>query len=228
MGILSRFSEIMKANINDLLDKCEDPEKMIDQTLRDLIEQKAEVKKETAGIMAEEDAAERRVKELQQAIADRDAVIDKCIAAGDDDGATKVITKKQELEAQLQTAMSTYQLAKQRSEQMQQMYQKLSSDISNLEGRRQNIKAQVSMAKAQERMNNIAGKVNASGSLDAFNRMEAKAQKMLDQAQAGAELTAMEDGLSGGDDDIMKKYSTGSSSAAAELARRKAAMGINN
>ena len=36
MGILTRFTDIMKSNINDLLDKCEYPDKMIDQTLRDL------------------------------------------------------------------------------------------------------------------------------------------------------------------------------------------------
>ena len=46
MGILTRFTDIMKSNINALLDKCEDPAKMIDQTLRDLREDLAEVKKE--------------------------------------------------------------------------------------------------------------------------------------------------------------------------------------
>lgn len=45
MGILTRFTDIMKSNINALLDKCEDPAKMIDQTLRDLREDLVEVKK---------------------------------------------------------------------------------------------------------------------------------------------------------------------------------------
>lgn len=53
MGILTRFTDIMKSNINALLDKCEDPAKMIDQTLRDLREDLAEVKKETANIIAD-------------------------------------------------------------------------------------------------------------------------------------------------------------------------------
>ena len=61
MGILSRFGDIMKANINDLLDKCEDPEKMIDQSLRDLNQNLAEVKKETAGVMADEKRAKREL-----------------------------------------------------------------------------------------------------------------------------------------------------------------------
>ena len=51
MGILDRFSTIVKANINALLDKAEDPSKMIDQYLTELMESLAEVKKETAGVI---------------------------------------------------------------------------------------------------------------------------------------------------------------------------------
>ena len=53
MGILARFKDIMSANINALLDKCEDPAKMIDEYMRQLTEELADVKKETAGVMAE-------------------------------------------------------------------------------------------------------------------------------------------------------------------------------
>ena len=59
MGILSRFKNIMAANINALLDRAEDPAKMIDQTLRNLTVDLAEVKKETAGVMAEETRTRR-------------------------------------------------------------------------------------------------------------------------------------------------------------------------
>ena len=48
MGILTRFKDIMSANINALLDKCEDPEKMIDQYMRNLESDLGKVKAETA------------------------------------------------------------------------------------------------------------------------------------------------------------------------------------
>ena len=54
MGILDRFTSIVKANINELLDKAEDPEKMVDQYLREMTESLAEVREATAGVMAEE------------------------------------------------------------------------------------------------------------------------------------------------------------------------------
>ena len=65
MGILSRFKDIMSSNINALFDKMEDPEKMIDQVLRDLESDLGEVKAETAGVMAEEARAQRQLNECQ-------------------------------------------------------------------------------------------------------------------------------------------------------------------
>ena len=61
MGILQRFKDIMASNINALLDKAEDPEKMIDQTLRNLTKDLAEVKKETAAVMADEQRCKREL-----------------------------------------------------------------------------------------------------------------------------------------------------------------------
>ncbi len=61
MGILNRFKEIMSSNINALLDKAEDPEKMIDQILRNLNSDLGKVKAETASIMAEEQRAKREL-----------------------------------------------------------------------------------------------------------------------------------------------------------------------
>ena len=63
MGILDRFTTIVKANINELLDKAEDPAKMVDQYLVDLTESLAEVKQETAAVMAEEKRTKRAADE---------------------------------------------------------------------------------------------------------------------------------------------------------------------
>ena len=65
MGILTRFKDIMSANVNALLDKAEDPAKMIDQTLLNLRKDLAEVKKETAAVMADEKNAKRKVTECE-------------------------------------------------------------------------------------------------------------------------------------------------------------------
>ena len=68
MGIMTRFKDIMAANVNALLDKAEDPEKMIDQYLRNLESDFAKVKAETASIMAEEKSARRKLDECNEEI----------------------------------------------------------------------------------------------------------------------------------------------------------------
>ena len=69
MGILQRFKDIMSSNINALLDRAEDPEKMVDQTLRNLNSDLAKVKAETAGVMADEQKAKRNLDEVNAEIA---------------------------------------------------------------------------------------------------------------------------------------------------------------
>ena len=59
MSILKRFTDIMSANMNALLDKCEDPSKMVDQILRNLNEDLGKVKSETTAVMAEEIRSKR-------------------------------------------------------------------------------------------------------------------------------------------------------------------------
>ena len=69
MAILERFGDIIKANINSVIDKMEDPSKMIDQYLRDMMEDFAQVKEATAGVMAEEARAKRQLDDNQAQVA---------------------------------------------------------------------------------------------------------------------------------------------------------------
>jgi phage shock protein A len=226
MGIISRFADIMEANINALLDKAEDPSKMIDQSLRKLNEELAQVKNETAAVMAEEKSARRRVDTLAEEIAKYDASARKAVQAGNDGDARQLLARKQELEGQKMSADSTYAVAKANADKMQQMYAKLTSDIATLNSRRDTIKAQVSMAKAQDRVTEVAAKVGKSGTAETFSRMEQKAQKMLDESSARAELSQTE--LAGDAvENLADKYAAGNEqSVDDELARLKAEMGV--
>lgn len=189
MGILSRFSDIISANINALLDKAEDPAKMIDQYLRNLSEDLAEVKRETAGVMAEESRTKRLVDENAKEVAKYADLAKKALLAGNEGDARVFLTKKQEEEtagAGLQTA---YAMAHENAVKMRQLHDKLVKDINALNNRRQAIKAKVAVAKTQDRINKIGASADKmEGSLSAFERMEEKADRMLDEANARAEL----------------------------------------
>ena len=85
MGILQRFSDIVSANVNALLDKAEDPGKMIDEYLRKATKDLAEVKQETAGVMAEESRTKRLVDDNAAQVAKFEALAKKALLAGNED-----------------------------------------------------------------------------------------------------------------------------------------------
>lgn len=97
MGVLTRFKDIMTANVNALLDKAEDPEKMVDQYLRNLENDLAKVKAETASVMAEEKAAKRKLDECVSEIDRMTEYARKAVTAGNDGEAKQFLTKKGEL-----------------------------------------------------------------------------------------------------------------------------------
>lgn len=226
MGIIARFKDIMSSNINALLDKMEDPEKMIDQYLRNLESDLGKVKAETAAIMAEETRAKRELDECIAEVARMQGFAQKAVLAGNDNDAKAFLEKKQQLTTKQATLEQAYTLAAENAAKMRQMHDKLVADINDLNARRDAIKAKVKVAKTTEKINKMTSSTASSeASLAAFDRMEAKANKMLDKANAMTELNNVAPGVTM--KDMESKYSAGSSAAVDdELAALKAQMGI--
>lgn len=212
MGVLSRFNEIMKANVNDLIDKLEDPAKMVDQTLRNLREDLADVKKETAAVMAEETRVKRELSECEQEIRKVTEAAQAAIKAGNEADAKALIAKKQSLENKQESLKAAADVATDNAAKVRQMHDKLVKDIDDLEARKDAIKAKVAVAKTQQHINNINVGSKSASSISAFERMEDKANQMLDRANAEAELNASESSS----DDLVKKYSSGSDASVDE------------
>lgn len=228
MGVLKRFKDIMSSNINALLDKAEDPEKMIDQCLRDLNSDLGKVKAETAAVMADEQRAKRELDECTAEIAKMQSYAEKAVLAGNDADAKTFLSKKADLTNKQASLQQAYDLAAANSMKMRQMHDKLVKDINELNSRRETIKAKVRVAKAQERINDMGSAMGgAEASMSAFDRMEAKANSMLDKANAMAELnsSAEADSL----DDLAAKYDSAPTAAVEdELAALKAQMGVSS
>ena len=102
------------------------------------------------------------------------------------------------------------QLASSNTLKMRQMHDKLVSEVNELNARRDSIKAKVATANMQQRINELGSSLNSSKSnLGAFTRMEEKANRMLDEANAIADLNAVpKDDI----ESLMNKYDTKTSS----------------
>lgn len=226
MGILARFKDIMSSNINALLDKMEDPEKMIDQYLRNLQEDLGKVKAETAAVMAEETRAKRELDECVKEVEKMQSYAQKAVLAGNDNDARTFLEKKQQLAAKQASLEVAYTGAAENAAKMRQMHDKLVTDINELIARRDTIKAKVKVAKTTERVNKMTSSISGSeADLAAFDRMEAKANRMLDEANAMTELNLNKPGST--IEQMQAKYDPVPSSAVDdELAALKAELGI--
>ena len=222
MGILARFRDIMSSNINALLDKAEDPEKMIDQCLRNLNSDLGKVKSETATIMAEEQRAKRDLDECNEEIAKMQSYAVKALEANNEDDARKFLEKKASLNSKVVGLQEAFTMAHNNSTNMREMHDKLVGDINELESRKDMIKGKLAVAKAQERVNKMTSSVvSANNSMASFNKYEDLADKAIDKANAMAELnkSSSENSLN----DLTEKYSS-DSNVDDELAALKASL----
>lgn len=204
-GIISRFKDIMSSNINALLDKAEDPSKMIDQYLRNLESDLGKVKSETASVMAEEKRSKRELDECNQDIAKMQKYAEKALISGNENDAKLFLEKKSELVKKQETLQQSYNMAVGNASKMKSMHDKLVKDIGELNSRRNELKAKLAVAKTQERLNKIGSSVNgAKGNMSAFDKIEAKINKQLDEANSMSELNSLS--LENDIDDLMSKY----------------------
>lgn len=203
----------------------EDPSKMIDQYLNNMMDDLAEVKRSTAGVMAEETRTKRLVDENQAEVSKYEEYAKKALAAGNENDARVFIAKKQELENIGAGLMTAYAAAHENAVKMRQLHDKLTSDIEALKARKQVIKSKVAIAKTQETINKVSSVSKRSqGAEDKFRKMEEKANRMLDEANAMSELNMepIDEAKQ-----LEEKYaSQGSASVDEELKKLKEEMGI--
>ena len=122
MGIIQRFKDIMSSNINALLDKAEDPVKMIDQYMRNLESVLGKVKAETASVMAEEARAKRELDECTEEIDKMQKYAEKAVLAGNDADAKQFLAQKANLVSRQEALQQSYTLAAENASKMRQMH----------------------------------------------------------------------------------------------------------
>ena len=150
----------------------------------------------------------------------------RALQAGSDADARVFLEKKNSIQTKISEVEGRLSVAKQNSQNMKAMHDKLNSQVNDLNAKRNEIKAKIQQAKLQERMNNMTLSTTGQASISKFNDIEAKANAMLDKANAMQELNnANNDGI----DDLMAKYDSPSQDTSAvddELAALKASLGL--
>jgi len=131
MGIFSRFRDIINSNISAMLDKAEDPEKLIKLMIREMEDTLVEIKASCAGVMSENTKVQRQVEEVQSRAKHWEERAALAVNKGRDDLAREALVEKrrytERAEALLQESIRLNAIVEQYQDDIRQLEEKLES-----------------------------------------------------------------------------------------------------
>ncbi len=189
MGIFDRFKRMLKSNLNDLITKSEDPEKMLNQLISDMNQQLIESKKSVASAIADEKKLERQVNDTKAQAEEWERKAMVALRAGKEDLAREALERKQEME----------KYAGQYEEQWQQQHESVEKLKSSLRGLQQKIEeahrkknllvARSKRAEAQKRIQEMVGGMSDTSAFEAFEKMTERMDRLEAENAAMEEIS---------------------------------------
>jgi phage shock protein A len=188
MGVFSRLATLIKANLNDLISRSEDPEKMLEQIILEMNQQLLEAKKQVASTIADEKRLRSQLD--QEAVKgkewERRAML--AVRAGNDELAKEALSRKKEHETLTEQFQQQWQKQKSAVDQLRMALQALNSKIEEAKRKKTLLIARKKRAQAQQAIQETMTGLRNASAFDAFDRMSSKIEQMEAEAEAGAEL----------------------------------------
>jgi phage shock protein A len=188
MGIFSRLGTLIKSNINDLITKAEDPEKMLSQVLLEMQQQLVEAKKAVAVAIADEKKLQKQYTAESDKAKEWERKAMVAVRAGDDNLARQALARKQEHESIASQFQQQWLSQKQAVEKLKDALRLLNNKIEEAKRKKNILIARKKRAEAQQQIANTMQGLGDTSAFDTFDRMAERIQLMEAEAEAGAEL----------------------------------------
>jgi phage shock protein A len=222
MALFKRVRDITAANVNDLLDRAEDPVKMINQFVRDMETDINEAEVSVAKQIAMEKRFEEQKNEATALVAKRQEQAEKALEIGNEELARKALQDKKDQQAKLDLYTSEYEKAKELADELRKKLDDMKDQFNKMKAKREMLIARADAAKVQTQINHAMGNFTTDSASRGFSRMEEKVAQMEAQAEASGELSGSSKSL---DDDFKQ---LGDSEVDDELAALKAKVAAKN
>lgn len=188
MGLFDRISRVVRANLNDVVSKAEDPEKILEQTIIDMQEDLVQLRQAVASAIASQKRTQQQYNQAQTESNNWQQRAQLALQKGDENLAREALVRRK-------THTETATSLKTQLDQQSTMVDTLKRNLIALEGKiseaktkKDMLKARASAAKANEQLQNTVGRMGTSTAMAAFERMEDKVLQMEARSQAAAEL----------------------------------------
>ncbi|MDF5716733.1 MAG: PspA/IM30 family protein [Rhizonema sp. NSF051] len=188
MGIFDRVRRVVSSNLNDLVNKAEDPEKMLEQAILEMQEDLVQLRQGVAQAIAAQKRTEKQYNDAYNETNKWQRNAQLALQKGDENLARQALERKKtftesgtELKASLD--QQTVQV-----DGLKRSLIQLESKISEAKTKKEMLKARITAAKAQEQLQGMVRGMNSSSAMAAFERMEEKVMMQEARAQSSAEL----------------------------------------
>ncbi len=189
MGLFDRIGRVVRANLNDLVNKAEDPEKILEQAVIEMQEDLIQLRQAVAQTIAQQKRSQQQYNQAQSQANQWQSRAQLALQKGDENLAREALQRKK---GYLETANTLEISLRQQTEQVETLKRNLvslESKISEAKTKKNMLKARAQAAKANEQLNNVLGGINTSSATSVFERMEEKVLEMEARSTAAAELT---------------------------------------
>jgi phage shock protein A len=188
MGLFDRISRVVRANLNDMVSKAEDPEKMLEQAILEMQEDLVQLRQGVAQAIATQKRTEQQYNQAQNEANKwlRNAQL--ALQKGDENLAKQALERKKSNAETANTLKANLDGQSSQVETLKRSLIGLESKIAEAKTKKDMLKARAAAAKAQEQLQSTVGRLGTSSAMAAFERMEEKVLLQEARAQSAAEL----------------------------------------
>jgi phage shock protein A len=194
MNIFSKLSTLIRSNINDMIARAENPEKMLNQIIMDMREQLTKAKQEVAIAIAEERKLKAQAEEEARQAHDWERRAMLAVKGERDDLARQALVRQEEYGERAHALYETWQRHSEETERLKDSLRQLSLKIEEARRKKNLLVAKQKRAQAQKRIHETMAGLSDRSAFEAFDRMAQRIEDNERRALAAAEVS---DDLSG-------------------------------
>ncbi|MBW4591845.1 MAG: PspA/IM30 family protein [Brasilonema angustatum HA4187-MV1] len=188
MGLFDRMKRVVSANLNDLVSKAEDPEKMLEQAVLEMQEDLVQLKQGVAQAIAAQKRTEKQYNDAQNEINKWQRNAQLALQKGEENLARQALERKKTFTDTSNALKASLDQQTVQVETLKRNLIQLESKISEAKTKKEMLRARITAAKAQEQLQGMVRGMNTSSAMAAFERMEEKVLTQEARAQSAAEL----------------------------------------
>ncbi|WP_456278008.1 PspA/IM30 family protein [Bacillus sp. AK128] len=185
-----RVGTVVNSELNAMLDKAEDPVKMLDQFMRDMESDIREAEAAVAKQIANEKMLKKKADEAEALVNKRQEQAVKALEAGNEDLARRALEDKKQQSKQAETFMESYTRAKSDADTLREKLDEMKNEYQQMKLKKDSLKARAESAQTRTKMNRVMSGIGGDESRQGFDRMEEKVMRYEAEAETSEDMSS--------------------------------------